>query len=89
MTTMNTLRISDNYGSLVMRDVTITESEYRGNPYYEAIGTVVSGGITNRLFHATHTKPYPVGETFKYELYGRYPVQLSDGTWFVDCHTCG
>jgi hypothetical protein len=94
---MRMLTIEHNHGVLVLQDVTFetytrpktdwsTESAGR-----VAVGTVVSGGQTSRLFHATSYTPFKVGSTMKYDLYGREPYCSNRETdeWYVSCVSCG
>ena len=91
------LIIQHNHGQLILGDVSLVpyeESEtigYQKRTYkgFDAIGTILGGGETSRLFHATSTTKYPVGQQKTYRLWGRTPSANGDGSWFVDCSFCG
>ena len=54
-----------------------------------AVGTVVSGGVMNRLFHASSYQPFEVGSIKEWPLYGRTPIERKPGEFKVDCCFCG
>lgn len=92
------LTIKHNHGTLVLADALVEErAPYKDSatgkeyPQRFAVGTVVGGGRTSRLFHATSYKPFPVGERMEWPLYGRtiYPVHDKAGSYTVDCCFCG
>jgi hypothetical protein len=87
------LRIHNNHGTLILKDVTITKEPRCYSPGHEfmaqiATGTVAGGGQTSRLFHATHFKPYPVGERMSYEI-ARRRIDEHEGIAHVDVCYCG
>ena len=55
------------------------------------VGTVRSGGQTSRLFHASATRPWPVGElmTFDWFTADRDVRKSLDGTFSYTRCTCG
>lgn len=87
------LRITHNHGSLVLKDAELIPYTYNGRTCHTARGTVVSGGVTNRLFHATSTTPFPKGEIMSWDIFGKEPLEAWDakgtGRYYVDCCFCG
>lgn len=60
------LTIIHNHGAMVLRNAQIDDEGV-------ARGECIGGGVTSRLFHATSTRPYPVGQQLTYQLWGRKP----------------
>lgn len=92
------LRITHNHGFMLLANATLDPA----SGY--VTGTCLAGGETSRLFHATSTRQYPVGEQNRWPLYGREPRhEMSrgfgqDGKWhetptpgnfYIDCCFCG
>ena len=94
---MNNLIIKHNHGQLILSDVSLVPYDFSeticGNKRrytgFDAVGTILGGGETSRLFHATSTHKYPVGQQKTYRLFGRTPHDLGNDNWFVDCSFCG
>lgn len=95
---MKQLTIEHTHGVLVLSDVTLNPYDcdarmHGGNAFrgHVAVGTVVSGGVTNRLFHCTSYTPFPVGEQMRYDIYGCTPrcVDAEADKWHVSCVSCG
>lgn len=90
------LTINHNHGALRLADATVgADGAVRG--------TIISGSVTSRLFHATSTRHETPGAPATWPLYGREPRQTylgwsEDGRWMetpvpgeyeVDCTFCG
>lgn len=85
--TLQQLTICHNHGRYVIKDVELIPQDREG--CFTARGTVVSGGQTSRLFHATSFRPEPVGEVREYDIWSRRIHANGDGTHYVDICTCG
>lgn len=83
------LHITTNHGYLHLRDVTLEPYLYEGRTWHTAVGTVVDGAETSRLFHASSTKREEPGKVVRYPLDGRKPYQDSAGVWHVSTVFCG
>lgn len=95
MTRYPRLTIVHNHGTLRLADVTVGSDGV-------ARGTVLAGHVTNRLFHASSTRPVPRGSEACWPLYGRVPHSaycggVVAGAWVdtpvpgeyaVDCTFC-
>lgn len=57
------LTVRHNHGYMKLRDATVDDGVARG--------TIIGGGETSRLFHATLHRPYKVGEPGSYPIYSR------------------
>lgn len=87
---MKQLTIEHNHGHLTLADVTVTEVESCGYKFKNARGTVVDGGVTNRLFHATSYTPYPVGQPMDRAIYGTPRcVDEAKDHWYISQVFCG
>jgi hypothetical protein len=88
--------IQHNHGIYVLRDAVWHPYPY-GKEHYNTSGSngyiegyIVRGGVTNRLFHATHTTPAKVDSLHRQDycpitrLYKR-----SEGGWDISCISCG
>ncbi len=72
------LQINHNHGCLVLADVAIIDGE--------AVGLVVSGHSTSRLFHASSTRHEVPGVLKSYPLWGRrirekHADGVANGKW--------
>ena len=83
------LYIETNHGFLHLRDVRLEPYDYEGRVWQNAVGIVVDGAATSRLFSATSTRREVPGKLVSYPLYGRKPYQDTDGKWRVSTVTCG
>ena len=64
------VRVDTNNGTVLLKDVQWTPYDLacRYNPEGDngfIVGTVVSGGVTNRLFHVTHYVPETPGKSMR------------------------
>jgi hypothetical protein len=88
----------------VLVDPYVYDTSARGGPKFDGMsvrGTVIGGGSTSRLFHATSHTPERVGEVKSVDLYGRWTSirqacggsangwQPLDGEFEVDLTSCG
>lgn len=71
MRTISLLTIKHNHGVCVLLDVTLKPYKSGENTWHVAEGTVISGGSTSRLFHATSHTPYVVGEKMEWDIHGK------------------
>lgn len=82
VTTYSRLVIEHNHGHCTLENVTVDE-------HGEAQGTVVDGGVTNRLFHVTSYHPFEKGTLKSWPLYGRKPYPTGKpGEFRVNCCFC-
>jgi hypothetical protein len=108
-TTFPKLTIRHNHGTIVLRDAVLVDpyvydTSARGGPKFDGMsvrGTVIGGGSTSRLFHATSHTPERVGEVKRVDLFGRWDSirpafggsengwQPIDGEFEVDLTSCG
>lgn len=86
---LSQLTICHNHGQYVIKDVELIPQGPGREHCFTARGTVVSGGQTSRLFHATSFRPEPVGEVREYDIWNRRIHDNRDGTHYVDICTCG
>lgn len=90
------VQIIHNFGQTTLRDATwypypVGREHYNSdgtNGYLE--GTVVSGGVTNRLFHATSHTPYKVGSIRREDYCPITRIYGQEGAMKrIDTCTCG
>lgn len=82
------LTIQHNHGSYVLKNVELIPQGPGREDCFTARGTVVGGGQTSRLFHATSFRPEPVGEIREYDIWNRR-IRGGDDMYYVDICTCG
>lgn len=87
---LETLKIIHNHGFLLLRDVELQPYTYKRDgkelTWHVAEGTVVDGGETARLFHATSHTEYPKGKKKRWDLYGHASDIRND---VVNVQSCG
>jgi hypothetical protein len=91
---LENLIVQDNFGSTHLKDVTV--DEYAGVGYrnykfvgHRVTGTIIGGGVTSRLFHATSFRPHPIGKVVTLDVYSHQIFKTSEGHYQVDTSTCG
>lgn len=86
------LTVIDNHGATVLEAVELVPYTYHDRaaaaPCLRAVGTVVGGGVTSRLFTATTHRPHKTGVVREIPLGGRHVHQRGDGQWYVDLRFC-
>jgi len=92
------LTIYHNHGNMKLRNAILVEYEieYRDNDGRmkkgvgrQAFGIIVGGGETSRLFHATSSKAYKVGDVGTWDLYAHKVRDEGAGNYSVDVCFCG
>lgn len=90
-TTLPVLHIQHNHGGITLRDVTLVPDTGKGREGCRfALGTVVNGGTTSRLFQHSVTRYETPGEEKTVDIWNRhiYPVWNQEGHYRVDLSFC-